>query len=348
MTDANKPEYFYYSMSGTAEEDEKLLEPIRYILQVPGKQIRAKLAKAFNYWLQISDDRLQVIDDIVNMLHNSSIFKILLNGWPSTPNILRMFSGEATLYKLLKIDDIQDNSILRRGIPVAHSVFGIASSLSAANYVLFIALERVVNLQHSGATRVYMEQLLELHRGQGMDIFWRDNFICPTEEDYKTMTIRKTGGLFNLAVRLMKLFSTYQEDFSSLIATLGLYFQIRDDYCNLCLGEYTENKSYCEDLTEGKFSFPIIHALTNNPDDRQIIHILRQRTKDIEVKRHCVKLLEKFGSFKYTRNVLEELDSTARAEIERLGGNPLLVRILDELKNWDTKDAPKDPLTGTF
>jgi len=35
-----------------------------------------------------------------------------------------------------------------------------------------------------------MEQLLELHRGQGMDIFWRDNFICPTEADYKTMTIR--------------------------------------------------------------------------------------------------------------------------------------------------------------
>ncbi|XP_011883338.1 PREDICTED: geranylgeranyl pyrophosphate synthase isoform X1 [Vollenhovia emeryi] len=323
MTDANKTNHFYYSMSGDREEDEKLLEPIRYILQVPGKQIRAKLAQAFNYWLRISDDRLQAIDDIVNMLHNSSIL----------------------------IDDIQDNSILRRGIPVAHSVYGIASSLSAANYVLFIALERVVNLQHPAATKVYMEQLLELHRGQGMDIFWRDNFICPTEADYKTMTIRKTGGLFNLAVRLMKLFSTCDEDFSSLIATLGLYFQIRDDYCNLCLGEYTENKSYCEDLTEGKFSFPIIHALASNPDDRQIEgdkDILRQRTKDIEVKRHCIKLLERFGSFKYTRNVLEELDSTARSEIERLGGNPLLVKILDELKNWDTKDAPKDLLTGTF
>ncbi|KYM92503.1 Geranylgeranyl pyrophosphate synthase [Atta colombica] len=320
MTDSNKLIPFYYSTSGNKEEDEKLLEPIKYILQVPGKQIRAKLAKAFNYWLKISDDKVQEIDDIINMLHNSSML----------------------------IDDIQDNSIMRRGIPVAHSVYGTASSLSAANYILFIALERVINLKHPAATQVYMEQLLELHRGQGMDIFWRDNFICPTEEDYKIMTIRKTGGLFNLAVRLMKLFSTCEEDFSSLIATLGLYFQIRDDYCNLCLGEYTENKSYCEDLTEGKFSFPIIHALKSNPDDRQIINIVRQRTKDIEVKRHCIKLLERFGSFKYTRNVLEELDSTARIEIERLGGNPLLVKILDELKNWDTQDAPKDPLTGTF
>jgi len=39
----------------------------------------------------------------------------------------------------------------------------------------------------------------------------------------------------------MKLFSTYEGDFSSLIATLGLYFQIRDDYCNLCLGEVSGN-----------------------------------------------------------------------------------------------------------
>lgn len=47
-----------------------------------------------------------------------------------------------------RTDDIQDNSILRRGIPVAHSVYGVASSLNAANYILFIAMERVIKLQH--------------------------------------------------------------------------------------------------------------------------------------------------------------------------------------------------------
>lgn len=66
------------------------------------------------------------------------------------------------------------------------------------------------------------------------------------------------------------------------------------------------------------------------------------------MKRYCVQLLEKFGSFKYTKEVLLDLDAKARAEIERLGGNPFLVKILDELKNWDTKEVPKNPLTGTF
>lgn len=44
----------------------------------------------------------------------------------------------------------------------------------------------------------------------------------------------ETGGLFNLAVRLMQLFSTCKDDFSQLAGIIGLYFQIRDDYCNLC------------------------------------------------------------------------------------------------------------------
>lgn len=40
-----------------------------------------------------------------------------------------------------------------------------------------------------------------------------------------------------LAIRLMQLFSNNQDDFTKLAGILGLYFQIRDDYCNLCMQE---------------------------------------------------------------------------------------------------------------
>lgn len=79
---------------------------------------------------------------------------------------------------------------MRRGIPVAHSIYGVASTINAANYVLFIALEKVLSLDHPEATVVYTEQLLELHRGQGMEIYWRDNYQCPSEDEYKQMTMR--------------------------------------------------------------------------------------------------------------------------------------------------------------
>ncbi|KAL5291011.1 GGPS1 family protein [Megaselia abdita] len=234
----------------------------------------------------------------------------------------------------LLIDDIEDNSILRRGIPVAHSIYGVASTINAANYVLFLALDKVQLLNHPEATRVYTEQLIELHRGQGMEIYWRDNFTCPSESEYKLMTIRKTGGLFMLAIRLMQLFSENKADFSKLTAILGLYFQIRDDYCNLRMKEYSENKSFCEDLTEGKFSFPIIHAVQNQVHDKQVLHILRQRTRDVEVKKYCITLLEKLGSFKYTEEILDSLDLQAREEVERLGSNPILDQLLNDLLSW--------------
>ena len=52
---------------------QKLLQPFQYILQVPGKQVRAKLAHAFNYWLKISSEKLAAVGDIIQMLHNSSL-----------------------------------------------------------------------------------------------------------------------------------------------------------------------------------------------------------------------------------------------------------------------------------
>ena len=92
----------------------------------------------------------------------------------------------------LLLDDIEDSSILRRGLPVAHKIFGEvtlvaniliaidgslspsstasifvqASTINCANYVMFIGLERTLALGHPEAVNVFTQQLLELHRGQ--------------------------------------------------------------------------------------------------------------------------------------------------------------------------------------
>jgi geranylgeranyl diphosphate synthase type 3 len=54
-------------------------------------------------------------------------------------------------------------------------------------------------------------------------------------------------------------------------------------------------------------------------------------------------LLEKFGSLSYTRHTLDELDAKARAEVAKLGGNPVLEDILDELLNWKMGTGQKSP-----
>ncbi|XP_039749413.1 geranylgeranyl pyrophosphate synthase-like isoform X2 [Pararge aegeria] len=296
--------------------EKELLAPYTHLLKVRGKQLRVKIPLAFNHWLRLSEGKLREIVDTVNMLHVGSLL----------------------------IDDIQDNSTVRRGLPSAHCVYGLPLTINTSVHVTNLVLKRVLKLGPK-ATELYTDIFLEVIRGQGIDIYWRDNFICPTEEEYKNMVKQKTGHMFLMAVRLCEQFSEYEHDLRELVLQMGLYFQIRDDYCNLTQQEALEewpgledkqvNKvdSFCEDITEGKFSLPIIHAMKTS-EGKEILSILRQRTQDVQLKKYCVSLLEKAGSLKYTRNVLSELDRSARAEVARLGGNPAMEAVLDELLTW--------------
>ena len=47
-------------------------------------------------------------------------------------------------------------------------------------------------------------------------------------------------------------------------SSLHVVVQVLDDLLNLCSDEYHANKSFAEDLTEGKFSFPIVWAISKD------------------------------------------------------------------------------------
>ncbi|KAF4613303.1 hypothetical protein D9613_011203 [Agrocybe pediades] len=101
--------------------EQVLLEPFRYITSNPGKEIRGKLIEAFNLWLNVPSEKLQVIAKIVNMLHAAS----------------------------LMVDDIEDDSQLRRGNPVTHKIYGVPQTINTANYVYFLAYQELFSLRGS-------------------------------------------------------------------------------------------------------------------------------------------------------------------------------------------------------
>ncbi|OHE95567.1 polyprenyl synthetase [Colletotrichum orchidophilum] len=266
------------------EKDKVITGPFDYLYTHPGKDFRAQLIQAFNVWLEVPQDSIDVITNVVGMLHTASLL----------------------------IDDVEDSSSLRRGLPVAHNIFGVAQTINSANYIYFCALQELQRLKNPKTISIFAEELVHLHRGQGMDLFWRDTLTCPTEEDYLEMVGNKTGGLFRLGVKLMQAESRSLTDCSELVNLMGLIFQIRDDYMNLSSKEYSDNKGMCEDLTEGKFSFPIIHSIRSDPSNLQLINILGQKTNDVEVKRFAVARMESTGSFEYTKQVVGVLIARAR------------------------------------
>ena len=50
-----------------------VLEPYSYLLQVPGKAVRAKLIQAFNVWMGVDKEKVEAISHIVQMLHTASL-----------------------------------------------------------------------------------------------------------------------------------------------------------------------------------------------------------------------------------------------------------------------------------
>ncbi|TIC91880.1 Geranylgeranyl pyrophosphate synthase [Colletotrichum higginsianum] len=280
----------YTNKTWPAAKERVVAGPFDYLSALPGKDFRAQLIQAFNVWLEVPQESIDVITNVVGMLHTASLL----------------------------IDDVEDSSSLRRGLPVAHNIFGVAQTINSANYIYFCALQELQRLKNPKTISIFAEELVHLHRGQGMDLHWRDTLTCPTEEDYLEMVGNKTGGLFRLGIKLMQAESRSPTDCVELVNLMGLIFQIRDDYMNLSSKEYSENKGMCEDLTEGKFSFPIIHSIRADPSNLQLINILRQKTNDIEVKRFAVSYMESTGSFEYTKQVVAVLVDRARKLADKI------------------------------
>ncbi|EKM81298.1 hypothetical protein AGABI1DRAFT_112964 [Agaricus bisporus var. burnettii JB137-S8] len=294
----------------TSLNESDLLEPFSYTTANPGKEIRGKLIEAFNLWLRVPTNELAVISKVVNMLHTAS----------------------------LMVDDIEDDSQLRRSQPVAHKIYGIPQTINSANYVYFLAYQELFALRNRSSVSdldvLVTSELLSLHRGQGLEILWRDSLRCPSEEEYIQMVNNKTGGLLRIGTKLMMACATQNKDvnYIPLVNLIGVFFQIRDDLMNLQSLEYTSNKGFAEDLTEGKFSFPIVHGIHADTSNRQILNVLQKRPATPTLKKHAISYLrDRTKSFEYTFSVLEKLELQTRQEIQRLGGNEQLDKIMDLL-----------------
>ena len=246
-------------------------------------------------------------------------------------------------------DDIADEATLRRGEPCLHLTEGIGIAINAGDLALSLVNGSVVkdpNLSDAIKVRVVTE-LIEMTRrtieGQALDLGWaRDERYDITPEDYLVMATHKTAhysGAVPLAIGAIIGGGTEAqiEALRNYGLDTGLAFQIQDDLLNIEGDPETVGKDFCSDITEGKRTLMVVHALQNSSQRDRLIEILSSKTTDLATLAEAVSIMRESGSVEYARNYAENLTSIAKNRlVDMLDESPardLLISMADYFVN---------------
>jgi len=233
------------------------------------------------------------------------------------------------------IDDIEDDSELRRGKPCTHRLFGLDVAINAGNSMYYLPLLTLVkNREKLGSDKlsriytIYTSEMINLSLGQAMDIAWHKGLADAdkiVETQYLQMCAYKTGTLARMAAKLAAILCDASDDtverLGRFAEALGVAFQIRDDVLDLAGKEFAAGKGgRGQDITEGKRSLIVIHTLERaKPVDRKrLISILKMHTTSQRLKDEAIQIMKRYGSIEYAEKFAKKLVDESWREVDRL------------------------------
>ncbi|MCL7394304.1 MAG: polyprenyl synthetase family protein [Thaumarchaeota archaeon] len=229
----------------------------------------------------------------------------------------------------LAVDDVEDGSEFRRGRPCIHRIYGedIAINMGNTMYYLPLLVLNEVAIPDEKKLKIleeYVRMMIRLSLGQAMDIAWHRGIVKEVNESqYLQMTLFKTGALAGFAAKMAAIIADAPEERARMIQRfaelIAVAFQIQDDILNLVGDEAKYGKEIGGDITEGKRTLMVIHALRNLPADEaeRLRWILDMRTGDKRLIMEAIDLMKKAGSIDYARKVSEELAMEALEALRR-------------------------------
>jgi geranylgeranyl diphosphate synthase, type II len=216
-------------------------------------------------------------------------------------------------------DDIEDESLIRRGLPTLHERHGVPLALNAGDAFVHHAYTSLLhNLPRTTLTRailreldVMVEQTIE---GQALDLGWQRDGTVVGVEDYLRMTIKKTAWYTSISpLRLGAIVgSRGGANLDALFAYgahLGAAFQIQND-----LDDVEGDDAACDDLRSGKRTLPLLHLLGHaDPGERELVLELIGRREELsgEDLRLVRKFMHAYGSVRFARSCMDGLARAA-------------------------------------
>jgi heptaprenyl diphosphate synthase len=170
-------------------------------------------------------------------------------------------------------DDVIDEAETRRGVPSVNARWSNITAILAGDFLLARASALAASLGADVAS-LLADTIGELCRGQVLELQFLFN-ADRDEETYLSSIEGKTASLLATAARVGGMVSNV--DAATLDALtqfghhLGMCFQIVDDVLDLTRSEAELGKPSGNDLHEGVYTLPVIHAASADPELRALL-----------------------------------------------------------------------------
>lgn len=235
-------------------------------------------------------------------------------------------------------DDIQDESVFRRGTNTLHAQHGTGVAVNIGNALNLLSLQVLMKNQAVLGGRLAWqlfnesaEMLRQTLEGQALELGWiRDNACDLTDRDYLRMALKKTAWYTCIyPCRAGGLAATGggidPDRFYRFGWFLGVAFQIQDDLLNL-VGDYGRyGKEIYGDLWEGKRTLMLIHLLNQGtPQEKAELQAILAQRRDERTEDQVAWIVDRmnhYGSIAFGRQCARQFAGAALYEFRNAYGH---------------------------
>lgn len=217
-------------------------------------------------------------------------------------------------------DDLVDGAVIRRGKPVANSVYGNAAAVLVGDFLLARGLSIAAETGKTQVIDIIAGITENMSQGEIHQLLKKQSFDM-TESEYMEIIRRKTAVLMQGACHVGALVADAPGHHQMALADyghhLGLAFQMADDLLDYTADTNVLGKTVGTDLKEGKLTLPVIHAIDKTPPEKRlkIESIVRKKDFSDEEFRFIIEMLTQSGSIDYTREKASDHIQKAKSAI---------------------------------
>jgi len=218
-------------------------------------------------------------------------------------------------------DDLVDEATLRRGKPVAHSIWGNAIAVLVGDFLLARSLSIAAETKRPDVIKVVAEITENMSQGEIHQLM-KKGCIDLTETEYMEIIERKTAVLFQGTCRVGALISEVSKEKENALAgygfNIGIAFQMVDDLLDYSQNTPALGKKVGADLKEGKLTLPVIYSLKSaDATDRiQMEKIIKNKDFSMEDFETLIAIMKKYGGQTYTQKVAQKYVKNAKNALE--------------------------------